>query len=51
LAVLLGLATIRQEAADAGAAPTTTGTAAAATRTNSLRKAGFNPCMIRSFEW
>src|SRR5215831_2805553 len=49
LAVLFGLAAIRQEAADAGAAPTMTGMAAAAAITSSRRKAGFNTCMLRSF--
>src|SRR5215831_6740262 len=50
LAVLFGLDTICQEAADAGAAPTMTGMATAAARTSSRRKAGFNTCIIRSFE-
>src|SRR5215471_20029639 len=50
LAVLFGLATIRQEAADAGAAPAMTGMAAAAARTSSRPEADFNTCMIRSFE-
>jgi len=47
--VLFGLVTIRQEAADAGAAPAMTGMAAAAARTASRRNAGFKACMIRSF--